>query len=83
MNARFHISPKFIAAKGKKNKVVEIMTNRVCSLRFGKVFSSQTHIEALSKERHGEACSGLPIMVGICGIRHVKCLILVIMHISS
>ena len=38
MNARFHISLKFITGKGKKNKVVETMTNRVYSLRSGKVF---------------------------------------------
>ena len=38
MNACCYNFPKFITGNGKKNKVVETMTNRVYVLRSGKVF---------------------------------------------
>jgi hypothetical protein len=45
MNACCYNLPKFITGKGKKNKVVETVTNRVYSLRSVKVFSSQKILE--------------------------------------
>jgi hypothetical protein len=42
MNARCHISPEFITSNGKKNRVIETLTNRVpCGFLHGKKASIQ------------------------------------------